>query len=48
MPPIRPGCRRFDGAVQGFGGLSYAKEMKTGKYAYRNVSYFTTVKADTC
>ncbi|WP_435577779.1 hydroxymethylglutaryl-CoA lyase [Gilvibacter sp.] len=44
----KAGCRRFDGAIQGFGGCPMAKDELTGNMpTERLVSYFTTVKADT-
>ena len=42
------GCRRFDGAIQGFGGCPMAKDELTGNMpTEKMLSYFTTVKADT-
>ncbi|MFL1896943.1 hydroxymethylglutaryl-CoA lyase [Aquimarina sp. 2-A2] len=42
------GCRRFDGAIQGFGGCPMAKDDLTGNMpTERMLSYFTSVKADT-
>ena len=42
------GCRRFDGAVQGFGGCPMAKDELTGNMpTEKMLSYFTSVKADT-
>lgn len=42
------GCRRFDGAVQGFGGCPMAKDELTGNMpTEKMLSYFTTAKADT-
>lgn len=42
------GCRRFDGAVQGFGGCPMAKDELTGNMpTEKMLSYFTTSKADT-
>ena len=42
------GCRRFDGAIQGFGGCPMAKDDLTGNMpTEKMLSYFTTVKADT-
>jgi hydroxymethylglutaryl-CoA lyase len=39
------GCRRFDGAVQGFGGCPMAKDELTGNMpTERMLSYFTTHK----
>ncbi|MEW7291230.1 hydroxymethylglutaryl-CoA lyase [Aquimarina sp. 2304DJ70-9] len=43
----KAGCRRFDGAIQGFGGCPMAKDELTGNMpTERMVSYFTSVKAD--
>ncbi|WP_062053502.1 hydroxymethylglutaryl-CoA lyase [Aquimarina longa] len=43
----KAGCRRFDGAIQGFGGCPMAKDELTGNMpTERMVSYFTTVNAD--
>jgi hydroxymethylglutaryl-CoA lyase len=40
------GCRRFDGAIQGFGGCPMAKDVLTGNMpTEKMVSYFNTVKA---
>ncbi|RZS93167.1 hydroxymethylglutaryl-CoA lyase [Aquimarina brevivitae] len=42
------GCRRFDGAIQGFGGCPMAKDELTGNMpTERMISYFTTKNADT-
>jgi len=42
------GCRRFDGAVQGFGGCPMAKDELTGNMpTEKMLSYFTSIKADT-
>jgi hydroxymethylglutaryl-CoA lyase len=42
------GCRRFDGAIQGFGGCPMAKDDLTGNMpTEKMLSYFTTVKANT-
>lgn len=42
------GCRRFDGAIQGFGGCPMAKDELTGNMpTEKMVSYFTAKKADT-
>ncbi|MRI02000.1 hydroxymethylglutaryl-CoA lyase [Kriegella sp. EG-1] len=42
------GCRRFDGAIQGFGGCPMAKDELTGNMPTENMlSYFTTNKVDT-
>ncbi|SDQ57270.1 hydroxymethylglutaryl-CoA lyase [Flagellimonas zhangzhouensis] len=44
----KAGCRRFDGAVQGFGGCPMAKDELTGNMpTEKMLSYFTTQKADT-
>lgn len=44
----KAGCRRFDGAIQGFGGCPMAKDDLTGNMpTERMLSYFTTVKEDT-
>ncbi len=41
------GCRRFDGAVQGFGGCPMAKDELTGNMpTEKMLSYFTEKKAD--
>ncbi|CAM3555018.1 hydroxymethylglutaryl-CoA lyase [Zobellia roscoffensis] len=43
----KSGCRRFDGAVQGFGGCPMAKDELTGNMpTEKMLSYFTTEKAD--
>lgn len=43
----KAGCRRFDGAIQGFGGCPMAKDDLTGNMpTEKMLSYFTTVKAD--
>ncbi|MCM4168750.1 Hydroxymethylglutaryl-CoA lyase YngG [Arenibacter antarcticus] len=42
------GCRRFDGAVQGFGGCPMAKDELTGNMPTEKLlSYFTKAKMDT-
>ncbi len=42
------GCRRFDGAIQGFGGCPMAKDDLTGNMpTEKMLSYFTTEKVDT-
>ncbi len=42
------GCRRFDGAVQGFGGCPMAKDELTGNMpTEKMLSYFTEKKVDT-
>ncbi|SFR50816.1 hydroxymethylglutaryl-CoA lyase [Robiginitalea myxolifaciens] len=44
----RGGCRRFDGAVQGFGGCPMAKDDLTGNMpTEKMLSYFTSQKAET-
>ncbi|MGI9553082.1 MAG: hydroxymethylglutaryl-CoA lyase [Aurantibacter sp.] len=44
----KSGCRRFDGAVQGFGGCPMAKDELTGNMpTEKMLSYFTTEKVDT-
>ncbi|MCL6265249.1 hydroxymethylglutaryl-CoA lyase [Flagellimonas myxillae] len=44
----KAGCRRFDGAVQGFGGCPMAKDELTGNMpTEKMLSYFTTTKAET-
>lgn len=41
------GCRRFDGAIQGFGGCPMAKDDLTGNMpTEKMMSYFNQVKAD--
>ncbi|MBA6314572.1 hydroxymethylglutaryl-CoA lyase [Cellulophaga baltica] len=41
------GCRRFDGAIQGFGGCPMAKDELTGNMpTEKMLSYFTSAKAD--
>ncbi len=43
----KAGCRRFDGAVQGFGGCPMAKDELTGNMpTEKMLSYFTENKAD--
>lgn len=43
----RAGCRRFDGAIQGFGGCPMAKDDLTGNMpTEKMLSYFTTHKID--
>jgi len=43
----KAGCRRFDGAIQGFGGCPMAKDELTGNMpTEKMVSYFNTVKVD--
>ena len=42
------GCRRFDGAIQGFGGCPMAKDELTGNMPTEKLlSYFTSKKAET-
>jgi hydroxymethylglutaryl-CoA lyase len=42
------GCRRFDGAIQGFGGCPMAKDELTGNMpTEKMLSYFTEKKVDT-
>ncbi len=42
----KAGCRRFDGAIQGFGGCPMAKDELVGNMpTEKMVSYFTTQKA---
>lgn len=44
----KAGCRRFDGAIQGFGGCPMAKDELTGNMPTEKLlSYFTSQKADT-
>ena len=44
----KAGCRRFDGAVQGFGGCPMAKDELTGNMpTEKMLSYFTKQKAET-
>lgn len=44
----KAGCRRFDGAIQGFGGCPMAKDDLTGNMpTEKMLSYFTTEKAST-
>ena len=43
----KAGCRRFDGAIQGFGGCPMAKDELTGNMpTEKMLSHFTKVKAD--
>ena len=43
----KAGCRRFDGAVQGFGGCPMAKDELTGNMpTEKMLSYFTAEKVD--
>ena len=43
----KAGCRRFDGAVQGFGGCPMAKDELTGNMpTEKMLSYFNTEKAN--
>lgn len=44
----KAGCRRFDGAIQGFGGCPMAKDELTGNMpTERLLSYFTVEKLET-
>ena len=44
----KAGCKRFDGAIQGFGGCPMAKDDLTGNMpTEKMLSYFNQVKADT-
>ena len=44
----KAGCRRFDGAIQGFGGCPMAKDELTGNMPTEKLfSYCTTVKSET-
>lgn len=44
---FKSGCRRFDGAVQGFGGCPMAKDELTGNMpTEKMLSYFTSEKVD--
>lgn len=44
----KAGCRRFDGAIQGFGGCPMAKDELTGNMpTEKMLSYFTVEKVDT-
>lgn len=44
----KSGCRRFDGAIQGFGGCPMATDELTGNMPTEKLlSYFTAQKADT-
>ncbi|MES2748342.1 MAG: hydroxymethylglutaryl-CoA lyase [Bacteroidota bacterium] len=44
----KAGCRRYDGAIQGFGGCPMAKDDLTGNMpTEKMLSYFTTVKENT-
>ncbi|RXG28905.1 hydroxymethylglutaryl-CoA lyase [Leeuwenhoekiella palythoae] len=43
----KAGCRRFDGAIQGFGGCPMAKDELTGNMpTEKMLSYFNSVKVD--
>lgn len=45
---FKAGCRRFDGAIQGFGGCPMAKDDLTGNMPTEKLlSYFTAQKQDT-
>ena len=42
------GCRRFDGAIQGFGGCPMAKDELTGNMpTEKMLGYFTSGKVET-
>ncbi|MFK5973310.1 MAG: hydroxymethylglutaryl-CoA lyase [Flavobacteriaceae bacterium] len=44
---FKAGCRRFDGAIQGFGGCPMAKDELTGNMPTEKLlSYFTSEKVD--
>ncbi|WP_299531318.1 hydroxymethylglutaryl-CoA lyase [Ulvibacterium sp.] len=44
---FKAGCRRFDGAVQGFGGCPMAKDELTGNMpTEKMLSHFTSLKVD--
>ncbi len=44
----KAGCRRYDGAIQGFGGCPMAKDELTGNMpTEKMLSYFTSKKSDT-
>ena len=44
---FRAGCRRFDGAIQGFGGCPMARDELTGNMPTEKLlSYFTSQKVD--
>ena len=44
----KAGCRRFDGAIQGFGGCPMAKDELTGNMpTEKMLSYFASAKAST-
>ena len=44
----KAGCKRFDGAIKGFGGCPMAKDDLTGNMPMEKlISYFTTQKAST-
>lgn len=44
----KAGCRRFDGAIQGYGGCPMAKDELTGNMPTEKLlSYFTSEKVDT-
>ncbi|WP_461533762.1 hydroxymethylglutaryl-CoA lyase [Sinomicrobium sp.] len=44
----KSGCKRFDGAIQGFGGCPMAKDELTGNMpTEKMLSYFTTAKVET-
>tara|TARA_B100001765_G_C19500772_1_gene339236 strand:+ start:176 stop:1000 length:825 start_codon:yes stop_codon:yes gene_type:complete len=47
MSAYQAGCRRFDGAIQGFGGCPMAKDELTGNMPTEKlISYFTAEKVD--
>lgn len=44
---FKSGCRRFDGAIQGFGGCPMARDELTGNMPTEKIlSYFTAAKVD--
>ena len=44
----KAGCRRFDGAIQGFGGCPMAKDDLTGNMpTEKMLSFFTALKTPT-
>jgi hydroxymethylglutaryl-CoA lyase len=47
IPPTKLGCRRYDGAIQGFGGCPMAKDDLTGNMPTKLLSYFTANKENT-
>ena len=45
---FKAGCRRFDGAIKGYGGCPMAKDELTGNMpTEKMLSYFTANKVDT-